>query len=72
MSSLTPFSTLTLFRQPFSFREGMASAFDYAPITEPYNMCPTPQQADAQAIASDFLITGNDLRAALADYAQSQ
>jgi len=28
---------------------------------------PTPQSADARAIASDFLVTGNDIRAALWD-----
>jgi len=31
---------------------------------------PTPNAAEARAIASDFIVTGNDMRTALADYAR--
>jgi len=34
--------------------------FDWTPLTERYNIAPTPQNADARAIASDFIVTGND------------
>jgi hypothetical protein len=63
---------LALRKQPFSFAEGLASAFDYTPVTGSYNVSPTPNIADAGAIASDFLATGNDMRAALADYGRSR
>ena len=72
MSSLTQISSLTLLRRPFSFGEGLASAFDYSPLSASYNVSATPQLADARAIASDFFLTGNDMRAALADYARAQ
>ena len=62
--------SLFLRRQPFSFIDGAASIFDWSPITERYNMAPTAENADARAIASDFIITGNDLRSALAEYAR--
>ena len=69
--SRTDFSqSLFLRRQPFSFIDGAASIFDWSPITERYNMAPTAENADARAIASDFIITGNDLRSALAEYAR--
>ena len=64
--------SLFLRRQPFSFIDGAASVFDWSPITERYNIASTAQNADARAIASDVIITGNDLRTALADYAQRQ
>jgi hypothetical protein len=62
--------SLFLRSQPFSFIDGAASIFDWSPITERYNMAPTAENADARAIASDFIITGNDLRSALAEYAR--
>jgi hypothetical protein len=62
---------LALRKQPFSFTEGLASAFEWTPISQKYNVSPTPNAADARAIASDFIVTGNDMRAALADYARA-
>ena len=62
--------SLFLRSQPFSFIDGAASIFDWSPITERYNIAPTAENADARAIASDFIITGNDLRSALAEYAR--
>jgi hypothetical protein len=68
MSSLA--SSLFLRKNRFTFSEGLASAFDWTPIRENYNISATPQSADARAIASDFIVTGNDLRAALSEYAR--
>ena len=70
MSRMDLSQSLFLRKQPFSFIDGAASVFDWTPITERYNVAPTPENADARAIASDFIITGNDLRAALAEYAR--
>lgn len=63
-------NSLFLRKSHFTFSEGLASAFDYAPISSHYDISPTGQIADAKAIASDFIVTGNDLRAALSDYAR--
>ena len=69
----TDFSrSLFLRKHPFSFIDGATGLFDWTPLAERYNVSPTPQIADTRAIASDFIITGNDLRAALAEYAQTQ
>jgi hypothetical protein len=68
MSSLS--STLFLRTSPFTFSEGLASAFDWTSIRQNYNISATPQSADARAIASDFIVTGNDLRTALSEYAR--
>jgi hypothetical protein len=70
MSTYT-FQLLALRKHRFSFTEG-ASAFDYTPIVNAYNVSPTPNVADARAIASDFIATGDDMRTALADYARTQ
>jgi hypothetical protein len=69
MSTDYTLQSLTLRRQPFSFTEGLASAFDYTPISQQYDVSSTPNAADARAIASGFIVTGNDMRAALAEYA---
>jgi hypothetical protein len=37
-----------------------------------YNASPTGQSVDARAIASDFIVTGNDMRAALADMPENK
>jgi hypothetical protein len=63
---------LALRKHAFSFTEGLASAFDWTPVSRSYNISPTPNIADARAIASDFIVTGNDMRSALADYARAQ
>ena len=72
MSTAQTLQSLTLRKHPFSFSEGLASAFDYTPVSQKYNVSPTPNAADARAIASDFIATGNDMRTALADYGASQ
>ena len=70
MSRMDLFQSPFLRKQPFSFIDGAASVFDWTPITDRYNIAQSPENADARAIASDFIITGNDLRAALAEYAR--
>jgi len=49
-----------------------AAVFDYAPLSASYHISATPQIADARAISSDFITTGNDMRTALADYGRAQ
>jgi len=56
---------------PFSFLDG-ANVFDWHPLTGDYDVSSTPQSADARAIASDFFITGEDMCAALSEYARTQ
>jgi hypothetical protein len=68
----SPYTSLDLRRYPFSFTEGLASAFDYSLVSGHYHVSRTPEIADARAIASDFIVTGNDMRAALADYGRAQ
>ena len=68
----TPHASLALRKRPFSFTDGLASAFDYSPFTRDYNVSATPQIADARAIASDFIVTGDDMRTALSDYGRTQ
>jgi len=69
---MSTINSLALRKSPFTFSEGLASAFDWAPITEKYHISSTPSIADARAIASDFIVTGNDMRAALSEYARTE
>lgn len=69
---MSTLSTLALRKRPFSFMEGAAVVFDYTPFTAAYHISSTPQSADARAIASDFIVTGDDMRSALADYVRGQ
>jgi len=62
--------SLWLRNRPIPFLEGVAAVFDWQPLIDRYNVSLTPQNADARAIASDFWITGNDMRAALSEYAR--
>jgi hypothetical protein len=72
MTRVNSLHSLALRKQPFSFSQGLASAFDWTPISQNYDVSATPQIADARAIASDFIVTGNDMRAALSEYARSR
>jgi hypothetical protein len=63
MSRMNLSQSLFLRKQPF-FHRRCDQRFDWSPITERYNIAPTAQNADARAIASDFIITGNDPRRA--------
>ena len=52
-----------LFAQP-GFMQGVASALDIGGTLIQYNVSNTPQEADTRALASDWAITGNDIKAA--------
>ena len=64
--------SLWLRSRPVSFLDGATAVFDWQPLTGNYDVSSTPQSADARAIASDFFITGEDMRAALLEYARTQ
>jgi len=65
MSQHSISQTLWLRNRPFSLRNAQRPYSTDAPLTPRYNVLPTPHCADARAIASDFFIAGNDMRAAL-------
>jgi hypothetical protein len=67
MSTIDLSQSLFLRKHDFSFIDDATSVFDWTPIMARYNAAPTGQVADARAIASDFIVTGHDLRAALAE-----
>ncbi|MCG6534491.1 MAG: hypothetical protein L7F78_07335 [Syntrophales bacterium LBB04] len=52
-----------LFASP-SFLQGFGSAMDLGATLVEYNQSTTPQEADARAIASDWAVTGKDIRRA--------
>jgi len=53
-----------LFAQP-SFASGAARVFDLFGHFDEYNQSETPLEADAKAIAADWLIVGQDLSDAI-------
>ena len=65
----TAYMSLGLRKRPFSFSEGLSAVFDHTPISASYHGSAI---ADTQAIASDFIVTGDDMRSALSDYAREQ
>jgi hypothetical protein len=64
--------SLWLRTRPFSLLDGATAVFDWMPITDRYNVSPTPQSAAARAMASDFYAVGDDMRAALSEYGRTQ
>src|SRR5215467_15582618 len=58
MSRHTISQSLWLRNRPFSLLDGAMAVFDWRPLTDQYNVSPTPQSADARAIASDFYTPG--------------
>jgi len=68
----TAYTSLGLRKRPISFSEGLSAVFDHEPLSANYQVSATPQIADARAIASDFIATGNDMRTALSEYAREQ
>ena len=72
MSRHTISQSLWLRNRPFSLLDGATAVFDWQPLTGDYDVSSTPQSANARAIASDFIVTGNDMHAALLDYARTQ
>jgi len=53
-----------LFAQP-SFASGAARVFDLFGQFDEYNRSETPEEADAKAIASDWIVVGQDLADAI-------
>ena len=49
-----------LFAQP-SFASGVARVFDLFGQFDEYNRSETPEEADAKAIAADWLVVGQDI-----------
>uniref|UniRef100_E6Q0D5 Uncharacterized protein n=1 Tax=mine drainage metagenome TaxID=410659 RepID=E6Q0D5_9ZZZZ len=56
-----------LFAQP-SFGSGVARVFDLWGQLDDYNRSDTPSEADAKAIAADWLVIGQDIFDALDQY----
>ena len=54
------------------FLGGMASVLDLGATLVLYNDSPTTEEADAQAIKSDWEVVGNDIRAAMAEMDRKQ
>ena len=72
MTTTYDWHSLALRKRPFSFTDGLSGVFDHTPLSAGYVISPTPQAADARAIASDFIVTGDDMRAALPQYGRTQ
>jgi hypothetical protein len=53
-----------LFAQP-SFASGVARVFDLFGQFDEYNRSETPEDADARAIASDWIVVGQDIADAI-------
>jgi len=60
--------TFRLIRQRRSFLDGMAALFDFRPVQFRYNYDKTSNDADANAIHSDWQAVGDDLRSAMTLY----
>jgi len=56
-----------LFARP-GFSEGMGRVLDMGSTTDVYNDNASPEQADAKAIASDWLMVGQDIKNSIYEY----
>jgi hypothetical protein len=56
-----------LFTRP-SFLEGVARIFDFANVLQSYRYDRTEHEADANALMSDWMAVGDDLRHAIRTY----
>jgi hypothetical protein len=54
-----------------SFLSGAARTLDFYGLYDAYNISATPLEADARALAADWIVTGQDLQDAIDDF-QSQ
>jgi hypothetical protein len=57
-----------LFAQP-SFASGVARTLDLWGQFDEYNTSESPEEADSKAIASDWILVGQDIAEAMASYA---
>jgi hypothetical protein len=58
-------NTINRFIKKPSFFSGIARIFDFTGRIPIYDMCYNPEQADAEALASDWAAVGGDLRYAM-------
>lgn len=58
--------TTYLYAMP-SFLEGVARLFDFSGSLNAYNCSESPEQADFNAISSDWIVVGDDFRKAIKD-----
>jgi hypothetical protein len=56
-----------LVEQP-SLHSGVARLFDFYGLYDAYNRSPNEAQADAMALLSDWMIVGEDLDSAMAEF----
>jgi hypothetical protein len=56
----------------FGFLEGMGRVLDIGGTMVVYNESPTPEEADILALYSDWQAVGDDLKASMKLYAQTQ
>lgn len=61
---MTQFRSSYLFQRP-SFLDGMARVLDIGGVYNDYNYSLTPEEADTQAMAVDWLCVGDDIVAAI-------
>lgn len=64
------FDKYTLFARP-CFLSGMARVLDLSGSLSQYNYSPTPEQADLNALCSDWVAVENDLREAIKKFKKS-
>jgi len=60
-----------LFARP-SFIEGVARVVDLGGTLQIYNGSITPKEADARALVADWLAVGEDIHAAMSEYAEQK
>lgn len=60
-----------LFAQP-SYLSGVARIFDFGGALNEYNDLPTGEEADALALALDWAVVGDDIRAAMDAFTRDQ
>lgn len=59
--------TFSLFARP-TFFEGMGRILDFGNTLTQYNVSPTPEEADANALYSDWCAIGDDLHDVMSRY----
>ncbi len=63
--------TFYLFARP-SFLEGAARVFDFSKSLQVYNSEKSEKEADSKALANDWKVVGDDLKASINKYEQSK
>lgn len=64
--------TFRLFGSNPSFMKGVARVFDFSQSLDKYNTSPTTEEADFNAIKSDWEAVGKDIRVAIEKYGERQ